>query len=61
MLEYARLKKLSSDLATLPELQEEIQEKLKKKKMTQMMEKWVEDFRSTAHIDINRELLYGEQ
>jgi hypothetical protein len=61
MSEYTRLKTLSTNVLPLSELQEEVQKKLKDKKMTRMMEKWAQDFRSTAHIDINRKLLYGEQ
>ena len=53
------MKKSDDKLPSLSEMRGKIIEHLEEKKRTDMLEKWSDDLREKARIDINRDLLYA--
>jgi len=56
---YNAMKKSDDKLPSLSEMREKIVEYLEEKKRTDMLEKWSDELREKAKIEINRDLLYA--
>ncbi len=54
---YKILKSKDENLASLQDLRDEIERKLKEEKKTALLENWVNDLKTKAHIEINENLL----
>jgi len=55
---YNDMKKPGEDLQPFADLREQIADRIREEKKTEMLVEWIEEIRETARVEINEELLY---